>query len=118
MPAIEQGNEFFIVPADSINQLLADGVNFIRKSNTKLCEHVIVMPAIEQGNEFFIVEQDVALIAGHPMDIHLIRVKLYVFIIDCRSRLGPFFAQTIRHNEKHEYLRTSMSRHSLKYSIS
>lgn len=29
------------VPADSINQLLADGVNFIRKSNIKLYEHVI-----------------------------------------------------------------------------
>ena len=29
------------VPADSINQLLADGVNFIRKSNTMLVGHII-----------------------------------------------------------------------------
>ena len=29
------------VPADSINQLLADGVNFIKKSNVKLAEHVV-----------------------------------------------------------------------------
>lgn len=29
------------VPGDSINQLLADGINFIRTSNTKLCEHII-----------------------------------------------------------------------------
>ena len=58
------------------------------------------MPVVEQGNKSFVVEQDVALIAGHPMNIHLIGVKPYMFIIDCRRRLGPFFAQAIRHNKK------------------
>ena len=29
------------VPADSINQLLADGISFIRKSSTKLADHIV-----------------------------------------------------------------------------
>ena len=29
------------VPADSINQLLADGINFIKKSSTKLSDHIV-----------------------------------------------------------------------------
>ena len=29
------------VPADSINQLLADGINFMKKSNTRLSGHVV-----------------------------------------------------------------------------
>ena len=29
------------IPAESLNQLNTDGVNFIKKSSTKLCHHII-----------------------------------------------------------------------------
>lgn len=58
------------------------------------------MPFVEQSHEFSVALEDIALISGRSVSVHLVGIEQQATIVDRRGTLCGLLTQAVRHDEQ------------------